>query len=209
MYDAYLFDLDGTLIDTESIALRTNTEVFAALGHPVDEAFLHGLIGKDGPTVAGIIRSQMPTIDIELLDRELRAAFDRGVEAHLPIKPGAVEILGLLPGPAALVTSTGRKGAWHKLRLAGIADAFAEVVTRDDVTHPKPAPEPYLLAAARLGVDPARCLVFEDSEIGAEAAHRAGCRVVQIPDILPTQGRFAHHVAASLFEGARAAGLSL
>ncbi|MBA4349649.1 MAG: HAD family phosphatase, partial [Rhodobacter sp.] len=76
-----------------------------------------------------------------------------------------------------------------------------------DVSEPKPAPEPYLLAAARLGVDPTRCLVFEDSDVGAEAAHRAGCTVVQVPDVAPTEGRFARHLAADLLAGARAAGI--
>jgi beta-phosphoglucomutase-like phosphatase (HAD superfamily) len=83
------------------------------------------------------------------------------------------------------------------------------VITLDDVTAAKPAPDPYLLAANKLGVAPARCLVFEDSEAGAEAAHRAGCRVVQVPDVVPSEGRWAHHLAPSLLEGALAAGLKL
>mgnify|MGYP006173015307 CR=1 FL=1 len=108
---------------------------------------------------------------------------------------------------AGTVTSTGREGAHHKLGLAGIAHHFRTVVTFDDVRHPKPAPEPYLLAARLLGVSPARCLVFEDSEAGAEAAHRAGCVVVQVPDVVQASGRWAHHVAPDLMSGARRAGL--
>ncbi|MGB8815240.1 MAG: HAD family hydrolase, partial [Paracoccaceae bacterium] len=89
----------------------------------------------------------------------------------------------------------------------GLGDAFAHVITFDDVSAPKPHPEPYLLTAARLGVAPARCVVFEDSEIGAASAHAAGMCVVQVPDFLPTEGRFAHHVAADLLSGARLVGL--
>ena len=73
--------------------------------------------------------------------------------------------------------------------------------------NPKPHPEPYLLAASLLNVDPARCLVFEDSEAGAQAAHRAGMVVVQVPDVVPSDGKWAHHLAGDLLEGARLAGL--
>ena len=105
------------------------------------------------------------------------------------------------------MTSTGRVGAHRKLGIAGIAEAFTHVVTLDDVRAAKPDPEPYLLAASLFGVAPARCLVFEDSETGAEAAHRAGCVVVQVPDVVPSRGRWAHHLAPDLLTGARMAGL--
>lgn len=209
MYDAYLFDLDGTLIDTESIALRANMEVFAAMGHPVDAAFLHGLIGKDAPSSAAIIRDRMPGIDMAALELKLISAFNSGIEAGLPLKPGAAALLSGLDRPAAIVTSSGARSAERKLALAGIDRLFARVITLDDVTAAKPAPAPYLLAAELLGVQPERCLVFEDSEVGAEAAFTAGCRVVQVPDILPASGRFAHHVAPDLLSGARWAGLTV
>lgn len=209
MYDAYLFDLDGTLIDTEAVALRTNMAVFRQMGHPVDEAFLHRLIGKDGPSSAAIIRDQMPGIDLALLEHELSAAFYRGIEAGLDLKPGAAALLAALDRPAAVVTSSGRAGALRKLDLAGIADRFVAVVSLDDVTAPKPAPDPYLCAADLLSVDPVRCLAFEDSEIGAQSAYLAGCRVVQVPDILPASGHHAHFVAPTLTEGARMAGVRL
>jgi HAD superfamily hydrolase (TIGR01509 family) len=207
MFDAVLFDLDGTLLDTESIALTSGMRAFAACGYPVDEAFMHALVGKAEPQASETIRLALPALDTSAFQLAWRAGFDAGLTAGAPLKQGAVELLSALSHPLAIVTSTGRTGAHHKLGLAGIAHHFAEVITLDDVTAAKPAPDPYLLAAARLGVDPARCLVFEDSDVGAEAAHRAGCVVVQVPDVAPTTGRFARHLAADLLAGARLAGL--
>lgn len=207
MYDAILFDLDGTLIDTESIALVTGLAAFAAHGHEIDEAFMHGLVGKDEPTAARIIRAALPGVDLDAVNQDWRRGFNDGVDAGLELKPGALELLPSLTAPLAIVTSTGRVGAHRKLGIAGIADAFTHVVTLDDVRAAKPDPEPYLLAASLFGVAPARCLVFEDSETGAEAAHRAGCVVVQVPDMIPSQGRWAHHLAPDLLSGARMAGL--
>ncbi len=207
MYDALLFDLDGTLIDTESIAVTTGLAAFAAHGHAVDTAFMHGLVGKDAPTSRRIIQAALPEADLDAVNRHWRKGFADGVNRGLPLKKGAAELLALARLPLAIVTSTGRAGARHKLAIAGIAQAFTHVVTLDDVTAPKPAPEPYLLAASMFGFSPDRCLVFEDSETGAEAAHRAGCVVVQVPDVVPSEGRWAHHLAPDLLTGARMAGL--
>ena len=209
MFDAILFDLDGTLVDTESLAMAAGMAAFAELGHPVSESFMHGLVGKDLPTAGRLIAQALPTLDQAALHPIWHGAFLEKVAQGLPLKPGAEALLAARLRPMAIVTSSRRREAEHKLGVAGIAGAFAHVVTYDDVAAPKPAPEPYLLAAQLLGVDPARCLVFEDSETGAEAAFRAGCRVVQVPDVVPSEGRWAHHLASDLIEGARLAGLQI
>ena len=207
MYDAILFDLDGTLIDTESIAISTGLSAFAMHGLQIERAFLEQLIGIDGPSGDMILRKAFPSADLAARNRTHQAAFAAEIQSGLPLKPGAAALLEALHHPKAIVTSSGREGAHRKLKLAGVAGCFLHVVTRDDVKAPKPAPDPYLLAAMLCGTEPARCLVFEDSEPGAEAAFRAGCTVVQVPDIAPGSGRWAHHMAPDLLSGARMVGL--
>lgn len=207
MYDALFFDLDGTLIDTEIVSIETGLAAFAAHGHAVDRAFLEGLVGKDDPTSERLIKAAFPGIDLTAVTRSHRAAFIERTNSDLVLKPGATELLAALPLPSAIVTSSTRDSARRKIAVAGIGHAFAHVVTLNDVSAAKPAPDAYLLAASLFGVSPGRCLVFEDSEVGAEAAHRAGCIVVQVPDVLPSQGRWAHHLAPDLLTGARMAGL--
>jgi HAD superfamily hydrolase (TIGR01509 family) len=207
-YDALLFDLDGTLIDTETVAMATGMAAFAAMGHPVDHHFMQRLVGVDLPTAAVIISAAHPTLDQEGLQDHWHRAFVAEIDRELPLKPGALQLLSARHRPMALVTSSGHDEAHHKLRRTGLHVYFDTVVTLADVTSPKPAPQPYLLAAERLGVSPTRCLAFEDSETGAEAAHRAGCTVVQVPDVGQATGRWAHHLARDLIEGAARAGLT-
>lgn len=209
VYDAVFFDLDGTLVDSERLAMQSGVTAFAAQGHDDVEDLLHHLIGVDQITAAGMILSRFPGLNLTSLQQDWDRAFLAAEAADLPLKLGAADVvLGLRDRhPLALVTSSRRDPAEDRLTRAGLRPAFRTVITRDDVIAPKPHPEPYLLAATRLGVDPARCLVFEDSEPGAEAAFAAGMTVVQVPDIIPASGRFAHHVAADLMAGARWAGI--
>lgn len=211
-YAAVIFDLDGTLVDTESVALRGGMAALHALGYQGDVALFHSLVGVDDVTGAAVLRARFgadfPVDRIGALwDREC----DRLMATEgLPVKPGVVALLDRLDTmglPRAIATSGRRDRSRAKLALAGLATRFDRMVTFDDVTHPKPHPEPYLRAAALLGVAATDCLVFEDSDPGAEAARRAGCTVVQVPDIASGHGRFAHHLAADILTGAALAGL--
>lgn len=212
MAEAVIFDLDGTLIDSESVTIAAGTAVFAAHGHAVDHGLFHRLIGVDEPTGAAILRAALgPDLQLDRIEADWRAAIraiyqDRGV----PLRPGAAELLETLRGngyPLAVATSSNRDSAAWKLDRAGLAGHFQTVVSLNCIRRPKPAPDPYLEAARRLGADPARCVAFEDSDTGAASAQAAGMVVVQVPDVVAPSGRHASHIAADLISGARAAGL--
>ena len=210
-FAAVIFDLDGTLVDSERLALEAGRRAFRRFGVTVAPGFLEGLIGRDRETVAQVFAAQYGDLDQSALNAAIRAesAALRRTEGA-PLKPFARELVAEIAAlglPMTVATSSGRAAAEAKLARAGLRAAFRVLVSADCVHRPKPAPEPYLLAAARLGHPPARCLAFEDSDTGAEAAHAAGMRVVQVPDLVPGSGRHAHHMAVDLRAGAQAAGL--
>lgn len=210
-YAAVVFDLDGTLIDTETLCNAAGLVTCRALGIDITADFFESLAGIHDARRVELISARIGRpVDFDhfmnLWDAECTRGFAKGV----PVKPGVAEVMALISAralPVALATSSRRDPARQKLVAAGLAGHFATVVTVEDVARPKPAPDPYLLAAQRLGVDPARCLAFEDSETGAASAHAAGMTVVQIPDLHPASGDHAHYIASDLMTGARAAGL--
>jgi HAD superfamily hydrolase (TIGR01509 family) len=117
-----------------------------------------------------------------------RRIFQEMVDRDLPLKPGVAELLGLLDEldlPRAIATTSSRATVDHHLGAHGLAHRFHHIVAHDDCERHKPDPDPFLRAAARLGVQPQHCLALEDSHNGVRAASAAGMMTVMVPDLLP------------------------
>lgn len=210
-FDAVIFDLDGTLLDTETIAFQAGLKVGEIWGLDFDEKLFLSLIGQDGPTLIKRIASITPEgFDAVGFKDAWTDMFREDAAAGIPVKPGVVELLDHLDAiemPKAVATNSSTEGALLSLQRSGLEGRFAHVVGHDQVARPKPAPDAFLEAAKRLGVTPATCLAFEDSTLGSQAAKAAGMTLVQVPDMVPVAPDADHLVAENLLAGARAVGL--
>jgi HAD superfamily hydrolase (TIGR01509 family) len=181
---AVVFDMDGLLFDTESIYERAALAAAAELGQEMDSAFFRSTVGSSWPaTRERLIDLYGPTFAVD----ELRI-FNELVEAELPVKPGALELLDLLDAlglPRAIATSSSRATVRRHLEAHGMVDRFHHVVAHDDCERHKPEPDPFLKAAGLLGVAPSLCLALEDSHMGVRAASAAGMMTIMIPDLIP------------------------
>jgi HAD superfamily hydrolase (TIGR01509 family) len=180
--------MDGTLVDTEPYWIEAEFALVAEHGGHWNREHALNLVGNDLLVTGRYIREHAG-IDLdpariveELLDRVVRQ-----VEQRVPWRPGAVDLLADLRAhtvPCALVTISSQRFVEPILRALP-PGSFAAVVTGDAVSHGKPHPEPYLTAAALLGVDPAATLAIEDSNTGVRSAESAGCTVLVVPNHVP------------------------
>jgi HAD superfamily hydrolase (TIGR01509 family) len=187
--EAIIFDMDGTLIDSESVYLAAMQHAADTLGLALPLDLCHAMVGVPSHECNLMLQEHYGSdFDLAVFRGHFSTSVQQQMSERVPVKPGAVELLDFLRTqglPLALATSAGRATAERNLGRAGLLDRFDAVATRDDVEHPKPAPDLYLEAAKRLGVAPERCVAFEDSSIGIIAAHAAGMRAVMVLDILP------------------------
>ncbi len=188
-YKAIVWDMDGMLIDTESISLVAWRDGCQALGHEVDEESFLPIIGMNRASMTAKLEQTLsPEIDVEQLIRRASLCYEKLIRQGVPLKPGARDCLlrmRELGTPQALATSSSQRFATLKLDHHGLLDCFAALVTGDQVTNGKPHPEPYLTAAARLEVAPSSCIAFEDSVNGIQSAHTAGMFTALVPDLAP------------------------
>lgn len=184
-----VLDMDGTLLDTESIYVRSYMQAAAELGHDLPHDFLHDLIGAPGPQFGERVRAKLGPDFPYGPHRERYLALRMAMlDAGIPLKPGVNELLDAIDTaelPKAVATAATRENAHSHLTRAGLLSRFANVLTRDDVARAKPHPDVYLAAAAAIGRDPADCLAVEDSVNGVRAAHAAGMMTIMVPDIAP------------------------
>jgi HAD superfamily hydrolase (TIGR01509 family) len=185
---AVLWDMDGTLVDTEPYWIRAEHELVAAHGGRWSHEKALRLVGNDLLTSGRIIRDEGP-VDLapeEIVDRLLERVVEL-VRERVPWQPGGRELLTALSGagvPCALVTMSYEVFA-AEVVSRGPADAFRTMVTGDQVARGKPHPDPYLVAAERLGVDPRACVAIEDSPTGITAALASGARTLGVEAVLP------------------------
>jgi HAD superfamily hydrolase (TIGR01509 family) len=185
---AVLFDMDGLLVDTEPLWLETETEVMARLGAPWSahdqEALLGGSMDR---TVSYLLAKATRPAPPEIVAQWMMDGMLARVRAgRVVVRPGARELIAEVTAagvPCGLVTSSQR--AFAAAVLTATRMTFQVTVCAEDATATKPAPEPYLLTVKLLDVDPAGCVVLEDSPNGVASATAAGCRVVAVPSLVP------------------------
>ncbi|WP_426244789.1 HAD family hydrolase [Nocardioides sp. LHG3406-4] len=183
-----MWDMDGTLVDTEPYWIGAEFDLADKYGGTWSEEHSLNLVGNDLIDSGRYIREHMG-IDLEpseIVEKLLDAVVDR-VEDSVPWRPGALELLTDLRAhdvPCALVTMSWRRFVTPILSALP-EGTFATVVTGDAVSHGKPHPAPYLKAAGELGLDPADCIAIEDSNTGARSAEAAGCTVLVVQNHVP------------------------
>ncbi|UQA33844.1 HAD family phosphatase [Streptomyces sp. HNA39] len=224
---AVLFDMDGTLVDTEVLWWETAREVAAGLGHRLTDADAPEVVGRavadtaahlievtsgDPSTLPGAATGRAAAPERAAADRaaalertaaELTDSFFRKVDAGAPLRPGAAALLASLQAagvPFALVSASPRSvvDAVVAGALAGVDFAFT--LSADDTVRTKPHPDPYRAAAERFAADPAACVAVEDSPDGTASADAAGCAVLVVPSLLPVAPGRARTFARSLEE---------
>lgn len=205
-----LFDLDGTLIDTEPVWMAQEQALAAEHGGSWTEEQARSCIGNPIPVSAARLREEgRVELPVHVIVERLLDAVVAAVREQVPWQPGARELLADLAAhdvPCGLVTMS-----YRRLVDAVLADlppgTFAAVVTGDEVARGKPDPLPYLTAARMLGVRPADCVVVEDSVPGILAGLAAGATVVAVPHVAPLTGVDGVRIVPSL-TGLDVAGLA-
>jgi HAD superfamily hydrolase (TIGR01509 family) len=203
--DAVVFDNDGLLLDTESVWTRAEEDLFERRGATFSPADKRKLVGTSAAIAGGVLEERLgepgqAAALIEELNELVVAELEHGVEAMI----GARDLLKALRRrgtPIGLVSNSPLAFVVRSLELAGFENQFDIVLSAHEVAAPKPAPDPYLEACRRLGVEAGPSVVaLEDSPTGVAAARAAGLTVIGVPSIEGVALDEAHHLAESLID---------
>lgn len=212
--DAVVFDNDGLLLDTESVWTRAEEDLFERRQVEFTPADKRELVGTSAEIAGGVLERRLGEPGraaelIEELNALVVAELEHGVEAMV----GARELLHDLKQrgtPIGLVSNSPLAFVQRSLELVGFEDRFDVVLSAHEVAAPKPAPDPYLEACRRLGVEPGPSVVaLEDSPTGVAAARAAGLTVIGVPSVAGVALEEAHHIADSLRDAIVARELAL
>jgi HAD superfamily hydrolase (TIGR01509 family) len=183
--EAVIFDLDGLLIDSESVWDQARREYVAEHGGRWREQATREMMGMSSVEWSRYVRDRLG-VDrpAETISEEVARRVSELYDQRLPLVPGAVEAVRRIAArwPLALATSSNREVIDQVLELAGIGDCFEATVSSEEVGRGKPAPDVYLEAAHRIGASPSACVAIEDSHNGILSARAAGVVVIAVPN---------------------------
>jgi HAD superfamily hydrolase (TIGR01509 family) len=188
MPTAVVFDMDGLLFNTETLYQKAALAEAAQGGHDATSGIFSRTIGLPWPQSRSLLLGHFG--DDFPADEFVTAwvrHFDLIASTRLSLKPGALELLDTLEDlrlPRAIATSSAHHTVHRHLTAHGLVGRFHEIVGHGDYTAGKPAPDPFLKAAERLGVEPRLCLALEDSHNGVRSASSAGMMTIMVPDLL-------------------------
>lgn len=204
---AIVFDMDGLLFDTEVLAQQAFGRAAAEQGYELPPALFLSMVGSPWPANRARMQDHYgPTLSVEKFSDAVHRHFNAMADTQLRLKPGVIELLDTLDDlclPRAIATSSGHGSVQHYLAAHNLTDRFHAVAAQGDYAAGKPAPDPFLKAAKRLGVKPQACLALEDSHAGVRSASSAGMMTIMVPDLLqPTDEirQLCRHIAMDLHE---------
>lgn len=186
---AVLYDMDGTLLDTEKLHKASWTQCAARRGVTIGPEFYQGAMGRNLHRVLQLLQELYPNIGNTQTLYEEKEALCRTwmIEHGVPVLPGVYEALGCLGAQGirqCVCTSTSRDSAEETLVSAGIRQKLNALVCGDDIERSKPDPQIFLCGAQKLGVPIEACAVVEDAPAGVEAGLASGARVFVVPGLL-------------------------
>lgn len=204
---AVVFDMDGLIFDTESLYFIAMGRAAQAIGREMPLEVFRSMVGltSDGSRER-LVAHYGAEFPVEPYWADCFRIFHEIIETQLCLKAGVIELLDALDArglPHAIATSSRHESVEHHLALHGLAHRFPVVVAHGDYARGKPHPDPFLTAAAKLGVAPELCLALEDSHNGVRAAAAAGMMTVMVPDLLAATAemeRLCIRIAADLHE---------
>jgi HAD superfamily hydrolase (TIGR01509 family) len=220
---AVIFDMDGLIFDTEALYQRAYVEAAVLGGHDVPAAVIRQSIGV--PWVRGrgaMLATLGEGFPIDDYYDRMTERFEALAASELKLKPGVVELLDLLDAlglPRGIATSSSHETVQAHLAAHGLTHRFDAVIGHGDYAQSKPAPDPYLVAAARLGLPAGVCLALEDSHGGVRSAAAAGAMTIMVPDLVPPTAEISalclcvaqslHEVAALVASASSAANVGV